>query len=55
MKYLVVSKKCITFANEIRNDEEFFEKTRCNSVGRMLHLVTVNKRLKKMKLYIEYI
>ena len=26
MKYLVVSKKCITFANEIRNDEEFFEK-----------------------------
>ena len=25
MKNLVVSKICITFANEIRNDKEFFE------------------------------
>ena len=25
MKNLVVSKICITFANEVRNDKEFFE------------------------------
>lgn len=25
MKNLVVSKKCFTFANEIRNNKEFFE------------------------------
>lgn len=34
----MVSKICITFANEIRNDRSSLKTYRCNSVGRMLHL-----------------